>query len=166
MKRFTDGVVRAVYWPGNEKLKGDELPLPPLPAPPTKQQRESYYPGVVLKLRASVVVEAQLSCADRRTRAGFVLSSGNQKNASRSSSGGSSSSSSSSSSNSSLGGDGGSDFFFSNAFVWDCATQRFSIGPLEPSNRQNFTCGPSSPVLDGQHKVGFTKRPFLVPFLA
>jgi hypothetical protein len=33
MKVATDGTPRAVYWSGNEKLKGDSITLPPLPAP-------------------------------------------------------------------------------------------------------------------------------------
>eukprot|EP01051_Picozoa_sp_SAG22_P010363 SAG22_NODE_930_length_6462_cov_4.402326_2_plen_204_part_00 len=118
VKIFGDGSPRVVYWPGNDKLKGELIVLPsPQPLLASNDGDNSSNsngngatpPAIkmydrVLDLRASIVVEATLSCTDTSTRAGFVNN-------------------------------------YTNAFVYDCATQRLSIGPIEPAAPGKFSCG-------------------------
>jgi hypothetical protein len=116
VKVFADGSPRVVYWPGNEQLKGDPIPLPP-PHPLAVFNGDGAAAAIkmygrALDLSASLVVEATLSCVDTSTRAGFIITGSN----------------------------------FSNAFVFDCATQRLSIGPIDPvaaaaAAPRSFNCG-------------------------
>ncbi len=110
VKVFADGSPRVIYWHGNEKLKGEPLPLPP----PILQATDNGSSATSIKLydraldlRASISVESSLSCADNKTRAGFIIAGNN----------------------------------FSNAFVYDCSTQRFSVGPIDLAAPGSFTCG-------------------------
>lgn len=114
VRLLSDGSPRAVFWPNNELLKGSRIPLGPLARVEAVDRSVAMYNTTALELRSALVVEATLSCKHPQTRAGFVLVGNSSANHS------------------------------ANAFVWDCATQRMSIGPIDlstGSSRSNFTCG-------------------------
>ena len=114
VRLLSDGSPRAVFWPNNELLKGPAISVGPLVRTRAASPAVFMYSRTTLELRSALVVEATLSCEQPQARAGFVLMGNSSSNHS------------------------------TNAFVWDCATRRMSVGPIDlaaGSSSANFTCG-------------------------
>ena len=114
VRLLSDGSPRAVFWPNNELLKGPAISVGALVRTRAASPAVFMYSRTTLELRSALVVEATLSCEQPQARAGFVLMGNSSSNHS------------------------------TNAFVWDCATRRMSVGPIDlaaGSSSANFSCG-------------------------